>query len=182
MDAHNFDKISGKGTFWPNDEEKPPISLQVVDNRQRKYDVEWLFLYQGIETGVTLVEQAEYEKPLTQTEYRVRDMILGSIGVGAWAIINQSEIARRIRVDRAKVCHAIKRLIELGIVELGKEKMGRNSQYRIAPGFGFKGSMPLGQKKVKEAAKQHKEKVIQFSEQARLPLRMPEDPNQLKLI
>ena len=107
------------------------------------------------------MEQALLEKPLTQTEYRVRDMLLGSIHIGNWAIVNQAELARRLRVQRADVSRAISRLIELGIVIQG-EKMGRNSQYMIAPGFAFKGGLAEGQKSVRKAEKTHKAKVLQF--------------------
>jgi len=162
MEARKIDKVSGKGTFWPDEETKPPITLQVVDNRQKKYDIPWFYVYQGTNTGVTMKEQATMKKPLTQTEYRVRDMILDAAGIGNWSIVNQAELARQLRVQRADVSRAIKRLINVGIIEVGKEKMGKNSQYRIAPGFCFKGPMWLGQKEAKEAADIHKAKVTMF--------------------
>lgn len=158
--SEELEDVSGQGTFLPDDGNKSPVSVFVFP-KNRTYQVEWIPLWQGVETGVTLMEQAEWEKPLTQTEYRVRDMLLGSIGLGNWALVNQAEIARRIRVDRARVSQAIKRLIELGIVIQG-EKIGRNHQYMISPAFCFKGSIGKGQKLVKEAVKQHKAKVIPF--------------------
>jgi Uncharacterized membrane-associated protein/domain len=161
MEPKSKDELpKGRGTFWPDDENQAPTSLLVLP-RSKKYAGQWFYVHQDVDTGVTLMEQAKYEKPLTQTEYRVRDMLLGSMGLGNWAIVNQAEIARQIRVDRAKVSHAIKRLIELGIVIQG-EKIGRNSQYMISPAFCFKGSMSEGQKLVKEAEKHHKAKVIPF--------------------
>jgi hypothetical protein len=107
------------------------------------------------------MEQAYMEKPLTQTEYRVRDVLLGSIGMGNWAVINQAEMARRLRVHRPDVSAAIKRLIELGIVLKG-DKIGHSNQYMISPAFCFKGSLAEGQKLAHEAEKQHKAKVIPF--------------------
>jgi hypothetical protein len=154
------DAISGKGIFWPEDEDQAPVSV-LVTPRNRQYQVQWLTLFQDIETGVSIVEQAKFEKPLTQTEYRVRDMLLGTIHIGNWAIVNQAEIARQIRVHRSDVSKAIIRLIELGIVIQG-EKIGRNCQYMIAPGFAFKGSLGDGQKAVQKAQKEHKAKVIPF--------------------
>ena len=155
------DQISGRGTFWPDKEGEPPTSILVVP-RNRQYQIQWLTLWQDVETGVTLMEQARMERPLTQTEYRVRDMLLGSIGLGNWAIVNQAEIARQLRVHRPDVSSAIKRLIELGIVIQG-EKMGRNCQYMISPAFCFKGSLPEGQKLARQAEKEHKAaKVIPF--------------------
>ena len=150
----------GRGTFLSDDDDKSPVSVFVTP-KNRTYQVDWIPIWQGVKTGVTLMEQAQNEKPLTQTEYRVRDMLLGSIGLGNWAIVNQAEIARRIRVNRADVSKAIKRLRELGSVLQGGQ-LGRNNQYRISPAFCFKGSIGEGQKLVKEAIKQHKTKVIPF--------------------
>ena len=160
MSKDLLNEISGRGTFLSDDDDKSPVSVFVTP-KNRTYQVDWIPIWQGVKTGVTLMEQAQNEKPLTQTEYRVRDMLLGSIGLGNWAIVNQAEIARRIRVNRADVSKAIKRLIELGIVIQGG-KVGRNNQYMISPAFCFKGSIGEGQKLVKEAIKQHKTKVIPF--------------------
>lgn len=159
-------EISGRGTFIPDDETKQPASI-LIATKNRSYSIEWIPFWQGVETGVTLMEQAKYEKPLTQTEYRVRDMLLGLIHIGNWAIINQSEIARQLRIDQADVSKAIKRLIALGIVIKG-EKMGKMYQYMIAPGFAFKGALPEGQELVKKAAKEHKAKVLQFKQKSLL--------------
>lgn len=155
---------NGLATLWPEDSNQQPTSVLVVNAKKRNYEVHWLNLWQDVETGVTLVEQAKMDTPLTQTEYRVRDMLLGSIGLGNWAIVNQSEIARQIRVHRSDVSKAILKLIELGIVIRG-DKIGRNSQYMINPAFCFKGRIEEGQKYVKKAAKLRKEgkaKVIPF--------------------
>ena len=62
-----------------------------------------------------MTEQAEMEKPLTQTEYRVRDWLMGTIGIGNYVYVNQAEMCRRLRIDKKNASMAIKRLIELGI-------------------------------------------------------------------
>ena len=171
MDAQQ-DDISGKGDLWPHDEGKPPVTV-LIQPRNRQYQVQWIPLWQDVETGVSIMEQAKMDKPLSQTEYRVRDMLLGSIHIGNWAIVNQAELARQLRVQRADVSRAISRLIELGIVLRG-EKIGRNSQYMISPGFAFKGGLAEGQRSVKKAQKDHKSKVLQFpkvrAEQVELPV------------
>jgi len=154
----------GDGIFIPKEEGKPATHMRVLPTKPKaRYEVKWLTLWQEIETGATLMEQAMYEKPLTQIEYRVRDMMLGLIGLGNWAIINQSEIARLLRLQRQNVCAAIQRLVELGIVIKG-DRMGRNQQYMINPTFCFKGKLEDGQKIVKKAATEYKKKgkVIQF--------------------
>ena len=63
-----------------------------------------------------MLEQAQMEKPLTQTEYRVRDYLMGTIGLGNYVYVNQAEMARRLRIDRKNASMAIKRLIELEIL------------------------------------------------------------------
>jgi hypothetical protein len=161
-------ELSGYGTFHPDGDDKPPISVLIKPWRRPQYQIGWVSLWQGIETGISLMEQAEMESPLTRTEYRVRDILLGSIGFGNWALVNQAEIARRLRVGRAKVSHAIKRLVELNIILQG-EKMGRNSEYMVSPAFCFKGKIEEGQKLARQAEKQHRAaKIIPFSKQLSL--------------
>jgi len=155
---------TGRAELWQGD--KPLVTVMVLDGKKKQlHTINWFYAYQGVETGVTFVEQAKLDKPLTQTEYRVRDMLLGSMGLGNWGIVNQAELARQIRVHRPDVSKAIKRLIELGIVERG-EKLGKSCQYRISPGFSFKGTIAEGQAKAREAASYYKThgKVIPFSQ------------------
>ena len=167
MPKLELEEISGQGTFWPEKDGKPPVSVFITP-KNRNYNVEWIPLWQGVETGVSLMEQA-IDCKMTLTDYRVRDVLLGSIHIGNWAIVNQAEIARRLRIDRADVSKAIKHLIEFGIVIKG-DRMGRNHQYMIAPGFAFKGALPEGQQLVKKAAKEHKAKVLQFKQKSLLEI------------
>ena len=78
-----------------------------------------------------MTEQAEMEKPLTQTEYRVRDWLMGTIGIGNYVYVNQAEMCRRLRIDKKNASMAIKRLIELGILLRGP-KSGRNNTYMVS--------------------------------------------------
>jgi len=90
-----------------------------------------------------MTEQAKMEKPLTQTEYRVRDMLIGTIGLGNYVYVNQAELARELRIQRADASRAIKRLIELGILLQGP-KSGRSNTYMVNPAFCFSGGLGNG--------------------------------------
>lgn len=152
----------GLATVWPKDEETAPIQAYFNPPKNKRYPIQWLSLWQDVDTGVTMTEQAEMEKPLTQTEYRVRDWIMGTIGIGNYVYINQAEMARRLRIQRADASRAIKRLIEEGILLQGP-KSGKNNTYMVSPAFCFKGSLVEGQQQAAKAAKAHKKgKVLQF--------------------
>lgn len=109
-----------------------------------------------------MTEQAVMEKPLSQTEYRVRDWLLGTIGIGNMVHVNQAEIARQLRVHRISVVNAIKRLIELQILIPGP-KSGRLCTYMVSPAFCFSGGLGDGIKQRKEVIKETKRgKVMTF--------------------
>ena len=91
---------------------------------------------------------------LTQTEYRVRDWLLGTIGVGNYVLVNQTEIAEDLRINKVNVCKSIKRLVELGILLKGV-KSGRSNSYMINPAFCFCGQIQQGIQKRNQAIKQH---------------------------
>ena len=110
-------------------------------SQNKKHDARWLLLWQdGSDIGVSMTEQAEMERPLTQTEYRVRDWLMGTIGIGNYVHVNQAEMARRLRIQRADASRAIKRLIELGILIQGP-KSGRSNTYMVSPAFCFAGGL-----------------------------------------
>lgn len=159
----NPGELTGPGIFTPDNPEKPKTALFVVERLKKDYKTKWLSVWQNVSTGVSIMEQAKYDKPLTQTEYRVRDMIIGLIGYNNWALINQAEIAREIRVDTSNVNKALCHLIALGIIERG-DKFGRYSQYKVSSGMCFKGTLDEGQRLVKQAEKQHA-RVIRFPSQ-----------------
>lgn len=159
----------GLATVWPKDEETAPLQAYFNPPKEKRYPVQWLSLWQDVDTGVTMTEQAEMLKPLTQTEYRVRDWIMGTIGIGNYVYVNQAEMARRLRIDRKNASMAIKRLIEEGILLQGP-KSGKSNTYMVSPAFCFKGSLVEGQQQVVKAAKEHKKaKVIQFPAAVDIP-------------
>lgn len=155
-------QLNGLATVWPEEEGQAPQTVYFQPPKKKKYPVEWLNLWQNVDTGVSMTEQAEMEKPLTQTEYRVRDWLMGTIGIGNYVYVNQAEMCRRLRIDKKNASIAIKRLIELGILLRGP-KSGRNNTYMVSPAFCFKGSLGEGVQVVNQAAKEHKKaKILQF--------------------
>ena len=156
------DYLKGRATVWPEDDEQSPQTVYFQPPKKRTYNARWLLLWQdGSDIGVSMMEQALMEKPLTQTEYRVRDYLLGTIGIGNYVYVNQAEVARELRLLRHKVCLAIKRLIELEILIQGP-KSGRSNTYMVNPAFCFSGGLGNGIKKRKEAIQEGKAKRIQF--------------------
>lgn len=157
--------LKGRATVWPEDDGQSPQTVYFQPPKERKYNARWLLLWQdGSDIGVSMVEQATLEKPLTQTEYRVRDYLMGTIGLGNYVYVNQAEVARKLRVRRASVCDAIKRLIELEILIQGP-KSGRSNTYMVNPAFCFSGGLGHGIRKRKEAIQEGKAKRIPFQEQ-----------------
>lgn len=152
----------GKGTFWPEDESQPCIPVYSHGPQKRAYAEEWFSLWQSpSDIGVSMTEQAKMERPLTQTEYRVRDWIIGTIGLDNFVHVNQSEVARELRVQRADVSRAIKRLIELEILIQGP-KFGRSNSYKVHPAFCFRGSLDRAVASRREAIKNRKAKIHEF--------------------
>lgn len=134
----------GLATVWPEDSEQAPIQAYFTPPPKKRYNAKWLLLWQG-ETGIdmSLQEQAKMQEPLTQTEYRVRDWLIGEIGIGNYVFVNQAECGRQLRIDRAHVSKAVKRLISLGILLPGP-KSGRSNTYMVNPAFCFSGGLGNG--------------------------------------
>ena len=159
--------LKGEASCWPlDDPSQPPQTVYFVPPKNKKYPARWLLLWQDpSEIGVSMVEQAKMEKPLTQTEYRVRDYLMGTIGIGNCVYVNQAEVARELNLRRPKVCEAIQRLVALGILLKGP-KSGRSNTYTVSPAFCFAGSLRAGIEKRKELIKETKKaKVIKFPQE-----------------
>ena len=154
--------LEGRATVWPEDDGQSPQTVYFQPPKERKYNARWLLLWQdGSDIGVSMVEQAKLGKPLTQTEYRVRDYLMGTIGLGNYVYVNQAEVARELRLTRANVCNAIKRLIALEILIQGP-KNGKSNTYMVNPAFCFSGGLGYGIQKRKEAIQESKAKRIPF--------------------
>ncbi len=113
-------------------------SVRVInDQPKNNYKTEWATLFLGDESF--LQEQAMMEKPLTQTEYRVRDYVMSLIELGNAAPINLEYVAQALRIKRPNVSKAVKRLVELGILIKGP-KNGVNYCYAVSPEIAYRGS------------------------------------------
>lgn len=153
--------LQGLASVLPKDPKQFPRDVYFLLNEKKKYPVKWLTLWQDdSEIGVSIMEQAESDL-LTKTEYRVRDWLLGTIGVGNFCYVNQSEMARKLNIERATASRAIKRLIELNILIPGP-KSGKNNTYQISPAFCFFGKIKDGVKERREVIKTEKAKIIDF--------------------
>lgn len=164
--------LRGKATVWPEEDNQAPQTVYFEPPKSHKYNARWLVLWQdGSDIGVSMIEQAKMEKPLTQTEYRVRDYLMGTIGIGNCVYVNQSEVARELNIHRISVVNAIKRLIELGILIQGP-KSGRNNTYTVSPAFCFSGKLGIGIKERKKAIKNGKASatILQFKQKSLLEI------------
>lgn len=151
----------GFGTVWPEDETQKPVTAYFTPPREKNYPVKWLLLWQDeSELGVSMTEQAK-SGILTQTDYRVRDFLMGTIGLGNFVFVNQAEMARELNVRKASVCDSIKRLCDMQILVRGP-KSGRSNTYMVNPAFCFAGNLGRGVKERNETIKQGKAKVLQF--------------------
>lgn len=143
--------LKGKATIWPEEVGQAPVTAWFTEPRKVKYKETWTTLWQspsGI--GMSIAEQAMMEKPLTQTEYRVRDYLLSSLLIGNFTAIKQADIASKLRISRQAVSLAIKRLVQLNILQMDISPGGARI-YRFNPAFCYCGGLGNGIKARKEA-------------------------------
>lgn len=146
--------IKGAASVWPEDIEQEPQIVYFVPPKKRKYEARWI-LFWADDTGINIGEQAKMQKPLTQTEYRIRDWLICYMGIGNYVYVNQSEIARELNIAQPNVSTAIKRLCELQILIRGP-KNGRSNTYMINPACCFSGGIGNGIKARDDAKKSGK--------------------------
>lgn len=156
-----MDLPKGLGTIWPEDETQAPVTAYFTPPQKKNYPVKWLLLWQDeSEIGVSMSEQAKGGL-LTRNDYRVRDFLMGTIGLGNYVFVNQTEVARELNVHRITVVESIKRLCDMQILLKGP-KSGRSNTYMVNPAFCFSGGLGNGVKERTETIKQGKAKVIPF--------------------
>lgn len=152
----------GQATVWPKNEKQPPFQAYFTPPKKKNYPIRWLTVWQDeSEIGASIVEQAK-SATMTLTDYRVRDFLMGTIGIGNYVFVNQAEVARELSIHKVTVCESIKRLCEMGILIKGP-KSGRSNTYMVSPAFCFSGKIENGIKARKETIQNHKAKVIPFS-------------------
>ena len=78
---------------------------------------------------------------LKPTDYLVLFCLLEHLDVENWIHMSQKLIGETIGVDSSHVCHSIKRLTELEIIEPKEDPFNkRRLIYRLNPALGWKGS------------------------------------------
>lgn len=153
--------VSGLATVWPDDIQQEPITAYFIPPYKKKYSVEWLTFWKtSSDIGVGLMEQAVSEN-LTLSDYRVRDYLIGSIGIGNYVFVNQREVARNLNLNKSTVNESIKKLLTLKIIIAGP-KSGRSNTYMVNPAFCFFGALNDGVKARNQAIKNEKSNIIQF--------------------
>ena len=160
-----MEHLEGLATAWPEDEKQAPQNVYFVPPKAKNYGkIRWLLLWQDeSEIGASIVEQAKSTN-MTLTDYRVRDFLMGTIGIGNYVFVNQSEVARELSVHKVTVCESIKRLCNMGILVKGP-KSGRSNTYMVNPAFCFSGGLSNGIQKRKKAIENGKTgKVLQFNQ------------------
>lgn len=162
-DMSDINYPKGLATVLPDDNTQEPIQAWFTPPHKRHHNAKWLLLWQGeTEIEMSIQDQAKMQKPLTQTEYRVRDWLIGEIGIGNYVYVNQAEVARQLRLYRPDVSTAIKRLISLNILIPGP-KSGRSNTYMVNPAFCFAGGLGHGIQERNRMIKNSKAKVHEFS-------------------
>jgi hypothetical protein len=155
----------GLGTIWPDDAEQSPVTAYFTPPQKKNYPEGWLILWQDeSEIGVSMKELAKSN--ITLAECKVLMFLMGSIGLGNYVFVNQTEVARELNIHRVTVVESIKRLCQLEILIKGP-KSGRSNTYMVNPALCFKGNIGHGQKQRSEAIKQSKAKIIPFSQKKR---------------
>lgn len=158
----NFIYPKGLAKVFPEDKNQEPIQAYFTPPKDKKYNVNWIVIWQNpSEIGVGLMEQAESNK-MTLSDYRVRDFLLGTIGIGNYVFVNQREVSRRLNLNKKTVNESIKHLIGMGILLPGP-KSGRSNTYMLNPAFCFNGSLNNGISARKQIIKQERAKIINFN-------------------
>ena len=99
---------------------------------------------------------------MTLSDYRVRDYLLATIGIGNMVMINQREIGRELGLDKSTIFRSIKRLENFGILTRGP-KNGKACTFMISPAFCFSGSLKDGIKARNDTIESYKAKIIEFN-------------------
>jgi len=169
------DYPKGLGTIWPDDEAQAPVTAYFTPPRKKNYPVKWLLLWQDeSDIGVSMSEQAK-RGILTQTDYRVRDFLMGTIGLGNFVFVNQTEVARELNVHKVTVCESIKRLCDMQILVKGP-KSGRSNTYMVNPAFCFAGGLGNGIQQRADTIKRGKATVLQFPGEGPKQGKLPGSP------
>jgi len=86
------------------------------------------------------LEEMSQDAELAGYPLRVMMALMARLGWDNWLHVNQTEMAKRLEMDRANVSRAIKLLTDKGLIIKGP-KMGRSHAYKLNSNYGFKGKL-----------------------------------------
>lgn len=153
----------GSATIFPDDPQVPPFDAYLhLIHKKRNYSTKWAIIWlDDSEIGAGIMEQAKSTE-MTLSDYRVRDYLIGTIGIGNFVSVNKGKISKDLNVHRITVYESIKKLCNLGILIEGP-KNGRSCSYMISPAFCFFGKINDGIKARKKVIKNGTAKIIEFN-------------------
>lgn len=154
--------LFGLATAFPEDSDQLPQIVYFQPPKKKVYQSRWLLLWQDeSEIGISIMEQAKSNE-MTLSDYRVRDYLLATIGIGNMVMVNQREIGRELGLDKSTIFRSIKRLESFGILMRGT-KNGKACTFMISPAFCFSGNLKNGIKARKDIIDNYKAKIIKFN-------------------
>lgn len=86
------------------------------------------------------LEELSLDSDFTGTNLRVMMNLMSRLGWENWLHINQTDIARRMGVNRVEVSKTVNLLIRKGVIIRGP-KIGRCYSYKLNSSYGFKGKL-----------------------------------------
>lgn len=154
--------LSGFATAFPEDSDQSPQTVYFQPPKKKSYCSRWVLVWQDeTDVGISIMEQAKSNE-MTLSDYRVRDYLLGTIGIGNMVMVNQREIGRELGLDKSTVFRSIKRLESFGILTRGP-KNGKACTFMISPAFCFSGNLNNGIKARKNEIATRKANIIEFN-------------------
>ncbi len=159
-DTEDKHSLSGTGFLYFDEDETGIPQRVLIDpakSKKKKCGVGWIPLWtEASGIGVSLMELAQNDS-LTRTDYRILCWILSQIHHNNLLFLCHTHIAEDLKIQRANVSAAIKRLCQIGVLQKTGTKSGKINGYVLSPAFGFRGS--LG-----EGAKLRRQEIKRFSQ------------------
>ena len=118
--------------------------IPVWVGRKPKLTERWFMAFQDA------FESLSTDKDLTLEHHRVLHFLFSRLDFENFIQVPQSEIARKLSMDKSKVSKAMSLLVSKQIVLRGP-KIGRSSSFRLNPNFGWKGKVSS----LREAQREH---------------------------
>lgn len=128
--------------------------VYVPPKKKSPFGDKWIMM--GQESLDFLVEN---RKHLGEEGFAVFCALAARLDFENYILINQAELAQKIKMDRSNLNRSLKRLVDMGVIGRGP-KSGRSPTFRLNPNIGWKGKAMHHFSAIQEA-KVAKWKVIQ---------------------